>query len=112
MPQGLLWWLPVLLRFGGGNVIASRIRNVGRRGRDDGRDDGDRRRDRHGRERWGELRVDWWDDFAHAGPDQREALLRQAPPDAAPAAKKRRRRKRKPAGETPAAADAAVVDPS
>ena len=56
--------------------------------------------------------VDWWDDFAHAGPDRREALLRQAPPDAAPAAKKRRRRKRKPAGENAAAAEATLADPS
>jgi len=42
--------------------------------------------------------VDWWDRFAHAGHDEREALIRQAPAEAAPAAKKRRRRKRKPAG--------------
>ena len=42
--------------------------------------------------------VDWWDRFAHAGHDERETLLRQAPPDAAPAAKKRRRKRRKPAG--------------
>ena len=56
--------------------------------------------------------VDWWDDFAHAGHDEREALLRQAPPEAAPPAKKRRRRKRKPAGENATPADDAVVDPS
>jgi poly(A) polymerase len=54
--------------------------------------------------------VDWWDDFAHAAHDEREALLRQAPPDAAPAAKKRRRRKRKPAGD--GAVDSVAADPS
>jgi len=41
--------------------------------------------------------VDWWNDFAHAGHDEREALLRQAPAETSPAKKKRRRR-RKPAG--------------
>ena len=49
--------------------------------------------------------VDWWDEFAHAGHDEREALIRQAPADAAPAAKKRRRKRRKPAG---ASADASA----
>ncbi|MDI3489534.1 MAG: poly(A) polymerase [Thauera sp.] len=47
--------------------------------------------------------VDWWDRFAHAGHDEREALIRQAPADAAPAAKKRRRKRRKPAGAASAA---------
>ena len=57
--------------------------------------------------------VDWWDDFAHAGHDEREALLRQAPPDAAPAAKKRRRKRRKPAGaSTDASADFADAAPA
>ncbi len=52
--------------------------------------------------------VDWWDRFAHAGHDERDALVRQAPADAAPAAKKRRRRRRKPAdGEAVASADSA-----
>jgi poly(A) polymerase len=51
--------------------------------------------------------VDWWDEFAHAGHDEREALLRQAPADTAPAAKKRRRRRRKPAGAAADATDAA-----
>ncbi|NMG72693.1 polynucleotide adenylyltransferase PcnB [Parazoarcus communis] len=43
---------------------------------------------------------DWWDRFAHAGHEQRDALLRDAPTssEAAPAAKKRRRKRRKPAG--------------
>ena len=49
--------------------------------------------------------VDWWDDFAHAGHDEREALIRQAPAEATPAAKKRRRKRRKPAG---ASADASA----
>ena len=57
--------------------------------------------------------VDWWDDFAHAGHDEREALLRQAPPDTAPAAKKRRRKRRKPAGaSTDASADFADAAPA
>ena len=57
--------------------------------------------------------VDWWDDFAHADHDEREALLRQAPPDAAPAAKKRRRKRRKPAGaSTDASADFADAAPA
>ena len=43
---------------------------------------------------------DWWERFAHAGHDQREALIHQAPAELAPA-KKRRRRKRKPNGATP-----------
>ena len=42
--------------------------------------------------------VDWWDDFAHAGHDERETLIRQAPAEATPVAKKRRRKRRKPAG--------------
>lgn len=41
---------------------------------------------------------DWWDRFAHAGHDEREALLRAAPADGDAPAKKRRRRRRKPAG--------------
>ncbi len=48
----------------------------------------------------GEIPADvpqWWDDFAHAGHDEREALIRQAPADD-DAAKKRRRRRRKPNG--------------
>ncbi len=48
---------------------------------------------------------DWWDRFAHAGHDERDAMLRQAPDDQAPA-KKRRRRRRKPAGDTATAAPA------
>ncbi|CAH1747658.1 poly(A) polymerase I [Thauera humireducens] len=48
--------------------------------------------------------VDWWDRFAHAGHDEREALIRQAPAESAPAAaKKRRRKRRKPAGAATAA---------
>ncbi|WP_341649040.1 polynucleotide adenylyltransferase PcnB [Thauera humireducens] len=48
--------------------------------------------------------VDWWDRFAHAGHDEREALIRQAPAESAPAAaKKRRRKRRKPAGTANAA---------
>jgi len=48
--------------------------------------------------------VDWWDRFAHAGHDEREALIRQAPAESAPAAaKKRRRKRRKPAGAANAA---------
>ncbi len=43
---------------------------------------------------------DWWERFAHAGHDQREALIHQAPAELAPA-KKRRRRKRKPNGAAP-----------
>ncbi|THF55377.1 polynucleotide adenylyltransferase PcnB [Pseudothauera rhizosphaerae] len=41
---------------------------------------------------------DWWDRFAHAGPDEREALLNAAPAGSEAPAKKRRRRRRKPAG--------------
>ncbi|MBS0543364.1 MAG: polynucleotide adenylyltransferase PcnB, partial [Proteobacteria bacterium] len=41
--------------------------------------------------------ADWWEHFAHAGHDQREALIHQAPAEAAPV-KRRRRRKRKPDG--------------
>ncbi len=48
---------------------------------------------------------DWWDRFAHAGHDERDALLRQTPADEAPT-KKRRRRRRKPAGDAAAAAPA------
>lgn len=54
----------------------------------------------------GELPMDvpeWWDRFAHAGHDERDALLRDAPQVEAPA-KKRRRRRRKPGG-----ADSATV---
>jgi poly(A) polymerase len=40
---------------------------------------------------------DWWDRFAHAGHEARDALLRETPAGEAPA-KKRRRRKRKPNG--------------
>ena len=48
--------------------------------------------------------VDWWDRFARAGHDEREALIRQAPAESAPAAaKKRRRKRRKPAGAANAA---------
>ena len=46
--------------------------------------------------------VDWWDHFAHAGHDERDALIRQAPADDAAPAKKRRRKRRKPAGESAA----------
>ncbi|MDO9599792.1 MAG: polynucleotide adenylyltransferase PcnB [Azoarcus sp.] len=42
--------------------------------------------------------ADWWDDFAHAGHDEREELLRAAPQTADAPAKKRRRKRRKPAG--------------
>lgn len=37
--------------------------------------------------------VDWWQRFAHAGNDDREALMKQAPASDAPARKRRRRRK-------------------
>jgi poly(A) polymerase len=37
--------------------------------------------------------ADWWQDFAHAGHDQRETLVNQAPAPTAPARKRRRRRK-------------------
>jgi poly(A) polymerase len=40
---------------------------------------------------------DWWNDFAHAGHEQRENLLRAAPQGGDAPAKKRRRRRRKPA---------------
>jgi poly(A) polymerase len=40
---------------------------------------------------------DWWDNFAHAGHDARDALLQAAPTADAPEARKRRRRRRKPA---------------
>lgn len=56
----------------------------------------------------GELPLDvpeWWDRFAHAGHDERDALLRDAPQVEATPAKKRRRRRRKPgadAGAVPA----------
>ncbi|CAL95757.1 polynucleotide adenylyltransferase PcnB [Azoarcus olearius] len=53
----------------------------------------------------GEIPLDvpeWWDRFAHAGHDERDALLRDAPQAEAPA-KKRRRRRRKPGGADSAA---------
>jgi poly(A) polymerase len=37
--------------------------------------------------------VDWWQRFAHAGNDAREALMKEAPTSDAPARKRRRRRK-------------------
>ena len=40
---------------------------------------------------------DWWNNFAHAGHDQRENLLRAAPQSGDAPAKKRRRKRRKPA---------------
>jgi poly(A) polymerase len=40
--------------------------------------------------------VDWWQHFAHAGPDERERLLAAAP--AAGASPRKRRRRRKPGG--------------
>ncbi|MFN3985164.1 MAG: polynucleotide adenylyltransferase PcnB [Rhodocyclaceae bacterium] len=49
--------------------------------------------------------VDWWQRFAHAGSEEREALLREAPA-AEGGAPKRRRRKRKPAEGQAAAAPA------
>jgi poly(A) polymerase len=50
---------------------------------------------------------DWWDRFAHAGHDAREALLSEAPADESPTPRRRRRR-RKPsaAGAAAATADA------
>ncbi len=48
--------------------------------------------------------VTWWDDFAHAGHDQREALINRAPSGEAAPAKKRRRR-RKPASRNQDTAD-------
>jgi poly(A) polymerase len=50
---------------------------------------------------------DWWDRFAHAGHDAREALLNEAPADESPTPRRRRRR-RKPsaAGAASATADA------
>ncbi len=48
----------------------------------------------------------WWDDFAHANHDEREALIRQAPTGDAPE-KKRRRRRHKPNGGSPASDEAA-----
>jgi poly(A) polymerase len=50
---------------------------------------------------------DWWDDFAHAGHEQREDLLRAAPPTADAPVKKRRRKRRKPAAAT---GEAAMAD--
>ncbi|MDR0635300.1 MAG: polynucleotide adenylyltransferase PcnB [Azoarcus sp.] len=44
---------------------------------------------------------DWWDRFAHAGHDEREALLRAAPAGDAPARRKRRRRKARTADGAP-----------
>ncbi|MDR1229464.1 MAG: polynucleotide adenylyltransferase PcnB [Azoarcus sp.] len=49
---------------------------------------------------------DWWDRFAHAGHDEREALLRAAPKDEAP---RRKRRRRKPGGS---GADASGAPPA
>ena len=52
---------------------------------------------------------DWWNNFAHAGHDQRENLLRAAPQTADAPAKKRRRKRRKPAA---ADGEAAMADSS
>ncbi|NMG65060.1 polynucleotide adenylyltransferase PcnB [Azoarcus indigens] len=50
---------------------------------------------------------DWWDRFAHAGQDDREALLTEAPATEAPARKRRRRRRKPGSGESaPAPAEA------
>ncbi|THF61482.1 polynucleotide adenylyltransferase PcnB [Pseudothauera nasutitermitis] len=49
---------------------------------------------------------DWWDRFAHAGHDERDALLRAAPASDDAPAKKRRRRRRKPAGASAETSDA------
>ncbi len=57
----------------------------------------------------GEIPMDvpqWWDDFAHAGHDQREALIRQAPASDAPAKKRRRRRRKPDGGDTAPSGDA------
>jgi len=51
---------------------------------------------------------EWWDRFAHAGHDTREALLSESPAGEA-ATRKRRRRRRKP---SEAGADSATVDAS
>lgn len=45
--------------------------------------------------------VNWWDRFAHAGHDKREAMQQQAPDSEASASKKKRRRRRKPAASQP-----------
>ncbi len=51
-------------------------------------------------------RVDWWQRFAHAGHEEREALISNTPSSDAPAKKKRRRR-RKPSDTSATEADAA-----
>lgn len=54
-----------------------------------------------------EVLPEWWDRFAHAGHDAREALLQAPPTDgAAPPERRRKRRRRKPAEAAAAAADA------
>ena len=50
---------------------------------------------------------DWWNDFAHAGHEQREELLRAAPQSGDAPVKKRRRKRRKPAV---ASGEAAMAD--
>ena len=62
----------------------------------------------------GEIAPDipqWWDRFAHAGHEERELLLREAPADTA-SAPRRRRKRRKPAGQTDIALHPQVTDPS
>ncbi|MBI1905075.1 MAG: polynucleotide adenylyltransferase PcnB [Rhodocyclales bacterium] len=49
--------------------------------------------------------VDWWQDFAHAGHDQREALLNLAPAPSSPVRKRRRRRKPASGNDAGAAGD-------
>jgi poly(A) polymerase len=50
--------------------------------------------------------AEWWDRFAHAGHDAREALLAQAPGTGEAPERKRRRRRRKPAEAGAATAEA------
>lgn len=50
---------------------------------------------------------DWWDRFAHAGHEEREALLRTAPAGGEAPAKKRRRRRRKPGAGSESSAETA-----
>ena len=47
--------------------------------------------------------VDWWEEFAHAGHDAREAML--LPAAAGSATKKRRRRRKKPANGSPGSSE-------
>jgi len=50
---------------------------------------------------------DWWDRFAHAGLEDRESLLTEAPASEAPARKRRRRRRKPGSGESaPTSAEA------